>query len=312
MALSFLTVPAFPNVPFANGVPPVVRQLGATINTVALLAADAKSLLSLFNGPRWGLYVKSKPVLVADSIVAVDVRQEYRISDFPIEDGGFFSYDKVVTPGDLRVTLAVSGQNSSILSSLFGGLTSLINIGGGISTQETVRQAFLIGMNTLARSLDLIDVIVPEGTYYGYNITHFDYRREAREGATMLKIEVWLQEVRRAPGGSFTTPPVDPASPIPAPKNPASADSTSTGTVQSSPLKPDQAATLPIPPGGVGPTPSASIDTGSGASTANVDVGGAYTIPAGADPAYYFGGQYVGANPSDATIAAIRAAHGAP
>jgi hypothetical protein len=262
MAMPIISVPTFPNVPLAPGVPQLLRPLGAAINTVVLLAADAKALLSLFAGPRWGLYVGAKAILVGDSVVAVDVRQEYRISDYPLEDGGFASYDKVTTPLDLRVTLSVSGQ-ASLLASLLGGVTSLLTLGGSRSQQETQRRNFLIAMKTQAASLQLIDVIVPEGGYGGLNIVHFDYRREGREGATLLRIDIWLQEVRRAPSGSFTTAPAatPPATPITAPKTPGAADPSATGSVQ-----------------GAVPTPA---QTGSGAAVAQAVPSSPGTVPGG-------------------------------
>lgn len=269
MALPLISVPAAPNVPSAPGVPPVLRSIGTVVNTVVLLAADAKALLALFAGPRWGLYVNGAPVLVGDSVVALDVRQEYHISDFPLEDGGFASYDKVVMPGDLRVSLSVSGQGS-LLASLAGGLISLVTFSGP-TQQETRRREFLLAMKALAASLQLIDVIVPEGTYTRYNITHYDFRRDAREGATLLRIDVWLQEVRRAPSGTFTNPPAaatPPPTPITAPKSPGSAGATSTGTVQANPITPAQQGTNLPGAGG----PGSGVETGSGRGTV-IDVG---------------------------------------
>src|SRR5690349_13658992 len=117
MAISPVATPRYASVPDAPGVPPMVRVYKA-LDVVAILASDAAQLVKAFGPPQWGIFDQfGQPLLQADSIIAVDYRRAYRISDYPVEEGGFGSYDKVQEPYDIRVTMAVSGKGT-ILSNL--------------------------------------------------------------------------------------------------------------------------------------------------------------------------------------------------
>lgn len=59
------------------------------------------------------------------------------------------------------------------------------------------RGAFLALLETLAASTDLFMVITPEAVYPNCAITGYDYRREASDGARMIKADIHLQEVRQ-------------------------------------------------------------------------------------------------------------------
>lgn len=242
MALANTAVPAFPSVPMAPGVPPLLRQVGAVIDTVVLVAADAKLLVQqITGGPTWGLFAGTSPVpvLAANSVVAVDYRKEWRLATYPLEQGGFASYNKVVEPFDIRLTFAVSGAGGLLSSILSGGLIGQLISG---DSSLAARHAFLVAMDAAAGSLNVYQVVTPEITYASCNIVHYDYRREDRKGATLLQIDVWLQEVRRAPSASFTTPPNAPTPAITSPQNPTSGDPTSGGTVQTTAPTPAQQA----------------------------------------------------------------------
>jgi hypothetical protein len=202
MALAPNSVSRFPDVPRAPGVPPVLRQIGAIENKVVAIVSDAVSILKLFGigaGPQWGIFdQRGAPVLLGDSVVAVDYRKEYRISDYPVEQGGFASYNKVQQPFDVRVSFAVAGKLDLISSLISGGaigsmITTMIT---GKSPTQARRGRFLEDLEAALASLYLFDVVTPEATYHSLNLVHCDYRREARNGATMLTIDVWCQEVR--------------------------------------------------------------------------------------------------------------------
>lgn len=165
---------ALPPVP---GVPPLLRppaplaQLQGAVNTAVLLAADAQNLLRLFEAPRWGVFKDGQLVLQPDSVFAFAHRKEARISDYPQELGGFQQYNKVQMPSDTRVRLIKGGT-------------------------EAERAVFLSAVEKAAESLDLFDVVTPERTYVGTNIIRMDYERTSTDGGGVLKIDLWLLEVR--------------------------------------------------------------------------------------------------------------------
>lgn len=219
MALTPVATPRYAAVPDAPGVPPMVRVYRA-LDTVVILAADAAQIAQAFQPATWGIFSQyGEPVITADSVIAVDYRREYRISDYPIEDGAFGSYDKVAEPYDVRVTLASSGKGT-ILSNLAtgGALGAIIT---GVDTAKINRTHFLNQLEAAAANLDLVEVHTPEYSYTSLNIVHHDYRRESRNGVTLLTVDVWLRQVRVVSTAQFTTT-----------QDPSGAAKQSTGTVQ--------------------------------------------------------------------------------
>lgn len=165
--------PAFPDVPVAPGVPPVLRAASAAAAVLpVLLLADGPAALQRFAPPQWGIYFSDgTPALIADSVLDVEWRQEYRIANAPQEQGAFTSYNKVQLPFDARVTFAQGGTQAD-------------------------RSEFLQELLQAAASLDLLNLVTPEIIYVGVNIVHHGYRRMARHGVSLMGIEVWLEQVR--------------------------------------------------------------------------------------------------------------------
>lgn len=235
MALATVSAPQYPAVPKAPGVPPMIRVFQA-LDVVTILSADAALLAKSLAGPTWGIFSQSgSPVIIGDSVVAFDFRREFRISDYPVEQGAFASYDKVAVPADVRVTFAFSGKGSLLTSLSTGGALGAIFT--GLDPAQAGRSAYLADLDAAAATLDLYTVLTPEYQYPNCNIVHFDYRREAKNGATLLIVDVWLQEVRVSATAAFTQT-----------QTPAGADPSSAGTVQpSTPTTGQSAAVVATP-----------------------------------------------------------------
>jgi hypothetical protein len=182
-----------------------MRQAGAVENTVVAVASDAISVVKMFLGlgPTWGIFSPKtgQPVFVSDSVIAVDYRQEWNVARYPIEQGAFMDYNKVKEPFDIRVTFAFSG-NSDLLGSLIpgGAARSLIPGFSGADGRRTMLQQ----LDAAIATTDLVSVVTPEAQYPMVNIVHYDYRREARNGAALIKVDVWCQEIRPAPVPAFS------------------------------------------------------------------------------------------------------------
>lgn len=224
MPLTFVPQPTFPDVPPGPGVPPVRRDPFAPLENIRLVAADAATVLQMFQPPQWGIFTQDGfPALLADAVLAVDFRREWRLSDYPVEAGGFETYNKVAIPYDNRVSLVCSGTLMPI-------------------------STFLTTLDNMATSLDLFVVSTPDVIYPNVNIIHYDYRRETRRGAGLIVADVWLEQVRSTVRTQFTrSKDADGASPV------------SNGTVQAVPATPTQAAAAHNP---VGDFPASSTGTG--------------------------------------------------
>jgi len=192
----------YPNVPIAPGVPPIPRNPLAIIAAVDLLTEDALSLFAFTLQPTWGIFLNGVPVVEADNVVTMDYKQEFTISDYQVEGGGFQDYDKVQLPFDIRLRFSKGGS-------------------------ETDRQIFLNSIASIAGDLNFYTVYTPESMYPSVNIQHWDYARKANQGLGLLTIDVWMLEIRVTATTTFQNV-----------ANPASANQVSNG--QEQPMTPNQ------------------------------------------------------------------------
>lgn len=213
MTLAPVKKPLYPDVPQGAGIPPVKRfplaDFNAGANKAIILLADAVTVLRFFQGPRWGVFTKTgAEVVVSDSVISVDFRREWRVSDYPVEDGGFETYDKVSEPYDARVRLACDGST-------------------------TPRSFFLSQIDAAARSLDLFTVVTPDAVFPSVNIIHYDYRRDRAGGVGIILVDIWLREIRQTVQSTFTST-----------KTPDGASDQNSGTVQSGTPTTSQSSSL--------------------------------------------------------------------
>lgn len=174
VAIPFPKVPTIPGVPALNvqpGAPPFAPEAPRLFRD-SLSASSAKA--------GWGIYDTAGALaLDPDSIAAFEIMREFRVPDFPVEAGGFASYNKVATPAEIRVTVTKGGSDAD-------------------------RLAFLDTVKALVESLDLFDIVTPDSTFSKRNITRYDYRRTSDRGATLLTVELTATEIREAGKAAFT------------------------------------------------------------------------------------------------------------
>lgn len=165
----------YPNVPIAPGVPGVLRSiLYPPTPPPALAPGDATSALeesAASSSTPWGIFDSAgNEALTFDSILEVDARQEYTIPTFPVQNGGFASYNKVALPlqGVLRL---------------------------GIGQTVATRQLFLSQVAALVSSTDLYTVVTPEAVYPDVNFFRQGMVRRGAEGAAYLTVDVYWQQI---------------------------------------------------------------------------------------------------------------------
>ena len=157
---------AVPNVP---GVPSVIFAANSPVTPTPLtidLIVDP-----FYANPQWGLYQNGSAVITAETVTAVDYRKEYTVSDYPVEEGGFESFDKVELPGDFRLRFA--------------------------SGLRATRAALLSSLQAVAGTTQVFSGVTPDVVYPSFTISHLDYRRTASAGVNLLQIDVWCLEVRQ-------------------------------------------------------------------------------------------------------------------
>lgn len=188
--MSFIDVPNLPGVPPLPSFAP---------NGVQLALADV-GIVSQLIFPAWGIYLDGTPVIqpatvvsqvaqpiltfvsdlaaligapniipVTASMAEFSYDQDWRIPTYPVEQGGFQSYDKVSLPFDVRVRLASTGGH-----------------------------AFLSTVDAIANSLALFSLVTPDFTYTSVNCNHYDYRRTSRNGVQLIVVEMYFIEIRES------------------------------------------------------------------------------------------------------------------
>ena len=211
MPMPIIAVPQFPNLPSLPGVPQLLRNPLDPVELVTqILTGDVLGIINNVLRPVWGIFDQNgQPMAIADTVTTLEYRGDSRISDYPQEQGAFGSYNKVQMPYEARVQL-VRGRNA------------------------VARSAFLEAIEAAKQSTALYTVVTPERTYANANIVAYDVRRETRDGATLLKVNVHLEEVRVTGVAAFGNT-----------QNPASADPSSQGQVQTTSAPIDMAAITP-------------------------------------------------------------------
>lgn len=159
-------IPGFPN------------ELPVNAIGIPYESADIITPAESNGGVQWGIYQNGEPYLAASPGITVSsfsYRQDYTVSDYPIEGGSFASYDKVVLPFDVRLRFVVSGDTAFIR-------TFLDNLDSASDPSQS-------GLNTYS-------VYMPENQYDDCNITHYDFTRTTRDGLGILICDVWLIQIR--------------------------------------------------------------------------------------------------------------------
>jgi hypothetical protein len=120
----------------------------------------------------WGIYDdKLKPVLDIDSCLDVSYTGAMKVSSFPVEKGGFISYNKVREPYKAKVKVAVGGKSARI-------------------------EKLLKDLETLLSSTTLYRIVTPEMTYLNATVEHYSYKRAEKDGRNMITAELEIMEVR--------------------------------------------------------------------------------------------------------------------
>src|SRR5690348_2520945 len=176
-----------------------VVTAGASKNSGGFMASVAGKL----GGTKSG-----NPVLTPDSTLSLEWHGEERISDYPVQNGQFASYNKVKVPFDLRMVVTCQGKNlvQDALQSVTQSLDqALANIGLAFG-QPMSRDAFLRQLDTMLASTDLYDVVTPDKVYQNVNLVAYNHAKKNDEGGTLIIAELMFREVRESGNAQYYSP----------------------------------------------------------------------------------------------------------
>lgn len=198
----------FPDIPAVPGVPALAVGFlpPKAVQAISIAGNFARLIGNFLTGPSWGVFfLNGKPALSPDSVKGFEHQANSSVADYPIEAGGFETFNKVSRPSESRVQMTI-----------------------GSSSQA--RTDFLITCEELILSIQILNVVTPERVYKNVTLDHFDYRREDRNGASLITVDAWFREVRvQAPPGLVNT------------QSPSGADPASNGQVSPQVPTPAQA-----------------------------------------------------------------------
>ena len=136
----------------------------------------------------WGVYtLDNEPVFDIDSCVDFKFADQAKTSDFPVEEGGFASYNKVIEPFQPRVKLAVHGD---------------------VRISNLLTQLYII-----VRSTNVYNVYTPSFTYLNVTLDKYDYSRTAKDGQHFVQVELTLKQINQVSPSYSTVKIVAPKKP---------------------------------------------------------------------------------------------------
>ena len=144
--------------------------------------------------PNWGVFIAgtTEPAFAFSSVSELSIGGDANISDYPIENGTFTTYNKVLMPNTYPIRLCRDGS-------------------------EAQRGAFLAWLQASLTSLELFDVLCPENSYSSVTLKSYRLTRSSTNGAAMIVAECIFQEVRQIPAAYGATRITDPANRPPTP-----------------------------------------------------------------------------------------------
>lgn len=210
--MSIIPSPPFPDVPKNAGVPQLARAANAAIPTIVLAVQSIRRILSFAKKtpPTWGVFNEfNQQVLKPDSVLSFDNRNEWRVSDFPVQKGAFASYNKVATPFEISVRFSKGGSQAD-------------------------RKTFLDQIDRIAKTLNLYTILTPERSYTNCNVVRYEVTRRGPEGAFFLtEVDLYFRQIIQV-AAQYSTTNADTSNA----KDPSAIPSVTQGNVQSADVPP--------------------------------------------------------------------------
>lgn len=171
----------FPNLP---GVPALSRSSLNSLSTANAVVGSVSLISTLFSKniePVWAITIGSGDTpLNFDNFISIDFKNDMNVATYPIEQGGFNSYNKVNNPFYAVVKISVG--------------SGYANEGLDIDSRNSI----LTILNALLKSTVLCTIVTPERSYTNANLESYNYRRELHNGAGIIIAELHFVEILSA------------------------------------------------------------------------------------------------------------------
>ena len=121
----------------------------------------------------WDIFdADGKKLLEFDTFFSVDAMSDAQVTQAPVENGSFASYNKQIAPTRSTVVLGYTGSS-------------------------LVRSAIIKKCEALISGTDLVSIVTPDRTLLDMSLVAMDYSYRAEHGIDRLVVALILEEVRQ-------------------------------------------------------------------------------------------------------------------
>lgn len=135
----------------------------------------ALSLLGLADEPNrnvWGVITpEGDELLPLSSVLSCEVRGESNVVSAPVEQGSFASYNKVSSPMEVNLSVALAGSESDIMQ-------------------------ILTTLAAIKRQPVVMTIITPNGKHTGMTLYSISWQRRREDGIGLMFVDLGFQEIR--------------------------------------------------------------------------------------------------------------------
>lgn len=165
------------------GIPALLNGAQIPFQILTQARAIANLVLDYFGllAPSYGIYLNNKPALVVDGFIDFAINNASNIANYRLEKGAFATYNKVITPFEIRAVIVRQGGIDEI-------------------------NACLNSLESISNDLNLYDVVTKDIVYSRCNLERYSYRKESENGVNVLYAELIFKEIMNTAESAFTVP----------------------------------------------------------------------------------------------------------
>lgn len=164
--MSLIGLPSLPKLPSGKGI---------FNNLLAIGQGQLWQLLTLL--PIWGIYEAGSSTTLAvevDSVQDVSISEESDVPDYRLQTGSFASYNKIVQPKEIKLTITKGGS-------------------------DLERQALVNWLQQNVNQPTVYDILTADAVFQKLTLKDYEYERTADNGMDLIVAQCSFLEVREAP-----------------------------------------------------------------------------------------------------------------
>lgn len=238
--------PLYPDVPFANGVPAVLRQVqaspGSVVNSAenVIIGAAQQAINGQISNVQSAITNGSTSLIngafgAAPTVMTSDSPSITSTAAAGVHQWGIFDQNNnlLLVPDSFKSIGFKHAWRVADYPMEQGAFQSynkvqtpfelnVVMVKGG---KVNARNTFLTTLETLAESFNLINVVTPDYTYANVTISSYDYQRSATNGVELITFDIKFEEIKVVQAETFSNA-----------AQPSGADAVNTGIVQPIPV----------------------------------------------------------------------------